>query len=137
MTYINSFITASEDSGTFHSVVPQPHGERIPLHLIQYNLLVHHPYYYDHNSLIFEVYLIQKGKSADMAQDERKQLWDELFSKNHPCMRNSLLVTKYGFGVHYNHDGKMALYPIESNEYKQWAADPAIHKIKGMLTSQS
>jgi hypothetical protein len=137
MSYINSFIAISEDSSVEHSIIPQPRGERIPIHLLQYNLLSQHPYLYDHFSLIFEIFLIQKGVSPQINEEERKQLWNELFSKGHPCMRASALVKQYGFGVHYDKNGKMALFPVESDEYKQFLADPAIHKINGMRKSRA
>ena len=36
-------------------------------------------------------------------------------------MRASALPKKYGWGVHYDSDGEMAIYPVESDEYRRMA----------------
>jgi hypothetical protein len=50
----------------------------------------------------------------------------ELLSKPHPCLRASMLPKKFGWGVHYDSEGRIALYGKESPEYRTWAstADP-------------
>lgn len=36
---------------------------------------------------------------------------------DHPCLRASLLPKRFGWGVHYNTEGKISLYGKESPEY--------------------
>ena len=122
MSYINTFILVSQDCPVSEAEIPLPRGNAKPMHLIQYELLQQHPYTYDHEELIFEVHLRHK-ELMHLAKDERKALWDEMFSKGHPCMRASALVKRYGFGAHYNEKGKIAIYPVESAKYKALAAD--------------
>lgn len=122
MSYINTFILVSQDCPVDTAEVPLPRGVSKPMHLIQYELLQEQPYQYDHEQLIFEVHLRHKDLQS-LAADEKKALWEDMFSKGHPCMRASALVKRYGFGAHYNEAGKIAIYPVESAKYKMLAAD--------------
>ena len=49
----------------------------------------------------------------------------ELFAKPQACMRASSLPKRYGWGVHYDEQGRLALYGVESAEYGRFAAGEA------------
>jgi len=134
MSYSNTFIHVSADCPVDHSEIPKEKNGKKPVHLIQYELLTKNPYKYDHEHLIFEVYLRHKGLQP--AKDEQKELWEQLFSKGHPCLRASALIKRYGFGAHYNEEGKIALYPMESKAYKEFAADASLSHYAGMKTKR-
>jgi hypothetical protein len=36
------------------------------------------------------------------------------------CLRASMLPKKYGWGIHFNSEGKMALVPMESPDYQSF-----------------
>jgi hypothetical protein len=38
--------------------------------------------------------------------------------KEHACLRSSPLAKKYGFGLLFDREGRVALCPMESTEYK-------------------
>ncbi|WP_342481620.1 DUF6157 family protein [Paenibacillus sp. FSL L8-0340] len=38
------------------------------------------------------------------------EIWGALFSKSNPCLRASMLSKRYGWGMHFNDEGKIALY---------------------------
>lgn len=102
-----------------------------PIHLLQYELLTEQPYRYNHKELTFEVYLRRAG-IEHISPMEKQDIWDQLFTKGHPCLRASSLTKRYGFGAHYDADGKIGIYPMESSEYQQFVNDPAIKKIFAM-----
>lgn len=60
MSYINTFIKVSEDCPVMQSEIPADKPDKKPAHLIQYELLTQKPYTYDHEGLIYEVYIRQK-----------------------------------------------------------------------------
>jgi hypothetical protein len=66
----------------------------------------------------------------------RQELWAELFQKGHPCMRASALTKRYGWGAHYNQHGKIALYPMESEEYQQFVQAPTGIKVLGAMRTK-
>ncbi|MEM7347729.1 MAG: DUF6157 family protein, partial [Chloroflexota bacterium] len=99
MPYTNTFITVAEDCPlTENSEIPVSNRAKKPMHIIQYELLTENPYKYSHQALIFEVYLEKEGIEI-ASEDERQEIWDQLFAKEHPCLRASALTKRYGFGA--------------------------------------
>ncbi|MCP4429329.1 MAG: hypothetical protein GY803_33010 [Chloroflexi bacterium] len=119
MSYTNTFIQVSEDCPTSSGIVPVAKSKRTPIHLIQYELLSQNPYTYDHRELIFEVHVRRSGISQDELSNRRAEIWDDLFQKGHPCLRVSALTKRYGWGAHYDENGKIALYAMEAERYQQ------------------
>lgn len=120
MSYINTFIQVAPDCPVTRSVVPTARNESKPIHVIQYELLSEYPYRFTHEDLLFEVHIRHKGIASDDLAARRVEIWAELFQKKHPCLRASMLPKKYGWGVHFNTEGKIALYGMESEEYQRF-----------------
>ena len=49
----------------------------------------------------------------------------------------SPLAKRYGWGIHNNAEGKIALIAIESPEYEQLLNDPRITKIKAFRSTRA
>jgi len=58
-------------------------------------------------------------------------------SKGHPHLRVSPLAKRYGWGIHNNADGKIALIAVESPAYKQLLDDTGTTKIKAFRSSRA
>ncbi len=136
MSYSQTFITIAPDCPVDKAEVPIPKKDSAPAHLIQYRLLTEKPYQFSHEDLIFEVFVRQKGIPQYVPDTEGQKIREELFSKGHPCLRASALTKRYGFGAHYNGEGKIALYPVESEEYKAFLQNERIKKIPAMRTKR-
>ncbi len=61
-----------------------------------------------------------------------KRLRDEFFAKPYACMRASPLTKQYGWGAHYDEKGRIAIYPVESEEYRRLVKDKNIKKFSAM-----
>jgi hypothetical protein len=120
LSYVNTFIKVAADCPVEHSVVPVAKKEAKSAHMIQYELLTERPYFYGHESLIYAVHLLHKGIPLDESADFLLQVREELFKKSHPCLRASMLPKKYGWGVHYNEDGRIAIYGMETPQYQEF-----------------
>jgi hypothetical protein len=120
MSITDTFVRVSADCSVEHSVVPVGKKETKSVHQIQYELLTERPYYYTHEDLIFQVYLVHKGIPLDDPEISLVSIREELFKKPHACLRASMLPKQYGWGVHYDADGRIALYGMESPEYGQF-----------------
>jgi hypothetical protein len=116
----DTFVRVSADCSVVHSVVPIGKKETKSVHQIQYELLTERPYYYTHEELIFQVHLIHKGIPSDDPEISLESVREQLFSKPHACLRASMLTKQYGWGVHYDAEGRIALYGMESPEYDQF-----------------
>jgi len=116
--YIDTLIKVAADCPVSKSEIPVARNKTKPAHLLQYELLIQKPYAYSHEELIYQVHVLQKEIPESMLETESENIKAELFSKGHPCMRASSLTKRYGWGAHYNQDGKIAIYPMESAAYQ-------------------
>lgn len=117
MSYTDTFIRIAEDCPVETGTIPVSDRLLPPAHVIQYHLLADSPYRYNHEELLCQVYVRHKAIPEAEHESRREEIWTALFSKNHPCLRASMLPKKYGWGVHYDAEGKIALYAKESPEY--------------------
>ncbi|MBW7475451.1 hypothetical protein K0T92_11885 [Paenibacillus oenotherae] len=115
--YYNTFITIASDCPADYGMIPldKKTGKTKPG--IEYELVANHPYEYTQEELLFEVHVRHKEITAEELAERGTQLKDEFFQKPQACLRASMLPKKYGWGIHFNQDGKMALVPMESADY--------------------
>ncbi|MCD8540630.1 MAG: DUF6157 family protein, partial [Leadbetterella sp.] len=93
---------------------------------MQYELLARNPYKYTSDDIFFKVFA---GRN-DLTEAECKQAREQFFSKGQPCFRASPLTKTYGFGIHSDSKGKVALFGMETDEYQDFLADPKVKKSK-------
>jgi len=119
----------SADCPITQSEIPVVKGDKKPMHVIQYELLTQAPYRYNHQELTFEVYVRHKAIPPEEVAAHRQELWANLFQKGHPCMCASALTKRYGWGAHYDQQGKIALYVMESDEYQHFIRASEVTKL--------
>ncbi len=129
--YINTFIEVSEDCPVSVSQTPPEKKEKTVANL-QYEQLIKNPYQYTSDDIIFESYVIKNDISEGEKSDERVKF----FSKGQPCFRSSTLAKRYGFGFHHNDTGKVAIFPIESEEYQNLVQNDSVKKVKAMRSKR-
>ncbi len=132
MCYRNTFIMVSEDSTAVSGVVPVPRHGKPTIASIEYELITSDPYSYTQEDVQFKTYVIKNQiDSGDM-----EGLWDEFFAKPKACFRASPLVKSYGWGIHYDEQGKIALYDVSSEAYRQFVQSEGIALLKGMRSKR-
>ena len=134
MGYVQTLITVSADCPLRQSAVPQPVRGRETVACIQHRLISSAPYRLTEEELLFSVYCIQNTIPQDA--EHRKALWSAFFSTPKACLRASPLPKNYGWGIHYDADGKIALYAMESEAYQRLLMDDAVVKRKGMRSAK-
>lgn len=127
--YYNTFIEVAEDCPVTTAEIPTPrkNGAKT-IALYQYEMISRHPYRYTSDDVIFGVY----SRRNDIPEAEKETERERFFSKGQPCLRSSPLGKRFGWGVHSNVDGKVAIYAVESEEYKRLASDDDIRHTKAM-----
>lgn len=117
--YYNTFIAVSADCPADRGTIPpeKQGGKTKPR--IEYELISQNPYAYTQKELLFAVYVRHKGISPEEAE-QQGNLREEFFAKPKACMRASMLPKKYGWGLHFDEEGKIALIPMESPEYRDF-----------------
>jgi hypothetical protein len=129
--YFNTFIEVAEDTKAELGTKP-PTKENKTVAEMQYELLSKNPYKFTSDDIFFQVY----ADRNDLTEAEYAQAREQFFSKGQPCFRASPLTKTYGFGIHSDSDGKIALFGMESDEYQKFLTDKNIKKVKAMKSSK-
>ena len=129
--YFNTFIEAAEDCPVKSAEVPLQKGDNPTIANIQFDMIAANPYLYNSDDVIFKGYAI-KNNLVNNIETERELF----FSKGQACLRCSPLTKRYGWGVHSNSEGKIAIFPMESAEYQQFVEDEKVNNIKAMRSKR-
>ena len=125
--YFDTFIEVAPDTKVSCGT-PPPSKEKKTVAQLPYELIGNNPYQFSSDDILFQVY----ADKHDLKESEYKQAREQLFSKGQPCMRTSPLAKTYGYGIHSDSDGKIALYGMETREYANFMKDPGVVKVKAM-----
>lgn len=130
--YYNTFIEIAEDSPTQTGEIPPIKEDAKTVANMQFEMVAQNPYQYTSDDILFQVFASRK----DLAQTEYTEARAQFFSKGQPCFRASPLTKRYGWGVHYNAEGKMAIYGADSEEYKRFVEDKSLKVVKAMKSAK-
>ena len=116
LNYYDTLIAVAGDCPVDHSVVPTPRAGKPTVASLQYEMLRGNPHVLTQEDVLFESWLARQELPED--RRDRPRLKREFFSKPQACLRSSPLPKKYGWGLLFDGDGKVALLPMESAEYQ-------------------
>ncbi|MFS0780491.1 DUF6157 family protein [Bacillus sp. 1P06AnD] len=133
MSYKNTFISISEDSDNDSAIVPAPRNNKPTIASIEYGLIKENPYRYTEADIQFKTHLMKNELEATNFPDGLREAFS---SKPKACFRASPLVKKYGWGIHYNQEGKLALYGVNSEQYNQFLHSSEVTQLKGMRSKR-
>ncbi|MEV4660039.1 DUF6157 family protein [Micromonospora sp. NPDC049301] len=112
--YVDTFIQVAEDSTVSSAAVP-PKRTTPGIAELTFRMIAEAPYRYTSDDVIFTVWADRRG----IPEAERAAARDEFFAKGQPCLRASDLGKRYGWGIHADSAGRVALVPLGSTEYAQ------------------
>lgn len=130
--YYNTFIQIAEDCPIDQAAIPPLKPNKKSIANYQFEMICNHPYQYNSDEIIFSIFAIRK----EIPSMELEAARDQFFSKGQPCLRSSPLPKRYGWGIHYNEEGKVAIYAIDSEEYQKLSQDSSLDQIKAMRSSR-
>lgn len=126
--YLNTLIEIADDClATAGEVPPLKPGPKT-VATLQFEMLQGRPYAFTSDEVLFAVFAGRNAIPDDDLEEERALF----FSKGQPCFRASPLPKRYGWGVHSDEAGRIAIYGVESAEYQRLVADPSVTKTKAM-----
>jgi hypothetical protein len=130
--YENTFVAIADDSPAKNGEIPPAKGGAKTVANLQFNMVIEHPYKYTSDDVIFAVFALRNGVPKNELEEARTQF----FSKGQPCFRASALTKRYGWGVHSDTDGKIALYACETKEYQRLLTDKKLKVVKAMKSAK-
>lgn len=130
--YTDTFIEIAEDSPINNGDMPPLKGEKKSVANLQFEMVYDNPYQFTSDEVLFSVFARRKGFTNSELEEQR----EIFFSKGQPCFRASPLTKRYGWGVHSDENGKIALFGAETEEYKQFLNNADIDKVKAMRSKR-
>jgi Family of unknown function (DUF6157) len=134
--YRDTFIQVAEDCEATAGVVPPTRAGKPTVAGLQYDMIFNNPYAYTSDDVIFATSAAGRSLDAAATQKQRQQARDAFFSKGQACMRASALPKQFGWGVHSDLRGHIAIYPVESPRYRQLVDDPNIKQLRAMRSKR-
>jgi hypothetical protein len=131
--YLHTFIEVAEDCPVATAQVPPLKGRDRTVANILFDLLVDAPYKLTSDDVLFQVHALRN----ELSRAELASAREEFFSKGQACLRASPLSKRYGWGVHCDALGRVAIVARESSEYTRLAGDPKLAHVKAMRTRRS
>ncbi len=132
--YYNTFIQIAEDCPVTGAEVPPLKGNDKTIANLHFEMAMHNPYKYTSDDIIFHAYAFKNGISGKASLAAAREAF---FSKGQACLRASPLTKRYGWGVHSNAEGKIAIYDADSKEYRQFLKDKTIKQLKAMRSKKT
>lgn len=130
--YENTFIAIADDCPAAIGEIPPLKGAAKTVANMQFDMVIDNPYKYTSDDVLFGVYAARNAVPKNELEEARARF----FSKGQPCLRASALTKRYGWGVHSDEDGKIALYACETKEYKRLLADKKLKVVKAMKSTK-
>jgi len=121
--YFNTFIAVAPDTVAKASQTP-PNSIKCSVARKEWEILSKNPYTYTGDDIAF----MTRGMGFE---------WDEFFARGQACFRTSALCKRYGYGIHFDNDGKIALIPMESEAYKLFLNDANIKQTQSMRNKKN
>lgn len=130
--YQNTFIEVAEDCPSTTGEIPPLKGENKTIANIEFEMISKNPYKYSSDDVLFQVF----ADRNDLTKSDYKDARTKFFSKGQACLRASPLTKRYGWGIHNNENGKIALYGMETPEYEKYSKDENLKIVKAMRSSR-
>jgi len=129
--YQDTFIEVADDCPVPAGEAPPAKGDAKTIAQIQFDIISKHPYQFTSDDVLFQVF----AERNDLTKAQYKEERVKFFSKGQPCFRASPLTKRYGWGVHSNEEGKIALCAVDSPEYERFLNDGGLKILKAMKSS--
>jgi len=130
--YYNTLIIIAEDCPATVAVVPPVKEHTSTVANLQFEMIGNHPYQYTSDDVVFQVYAVKNH----ISKSDMKAARDVFFSRGQACLRCSPLCKRYGWGIHSDAEGKVALYAVDSKEYSDLLQQDGIKLVKAMRSKK-
>ncbi len=114
MNYVNTLIAVAPDCPVTEALPPPRRGTKASVAQIEFELLSKNPYGYTQEEVLWRTHVRHKGLSRAEATRAARS---SFLSRPQPCLRSSPLAKRYGWGLHFDREGKVAMVAIESRKY--------------------
>ena len=133
----NTFIRVAEDCPARTGEEPSLRGGQPTVATLQYAMIAKSPYTYTSDDVIFATSAAGRELDAKASKKQRSLARAAFFSKGQACLRASPLGKRFGWGVHADADGRVAIYAVDSKRYQALAADTKLAQTRAMRSRRA
>lgn len=131
--YTNTFIAVAEDCRAGTGQVPPERTKAPTVARVQYDMLASSPGRWTQEDVLLASAPNVRGRDLDQTELDRVRA--EYFAVPRACLRASPLPKTFGWGLHYDADGRITLHAVDSPEYARLSADPSLQQLRAMRSS--
>ena len=118
VNYMDTLVAVAPDSPAEKVMVPRTGPGRVSIAEIQFDLLTRGPYRHTQEEVLWRTHVRHKALTGAAANRAARL---SFLAKPHPCLRSSPLPKRYGWGLYFDSQGKVALVARASKQYASLA----------------
>ncbi len=119
---VRRIVLVAEDSPAAAPTPPPARRATPTAAEVQYALLAAEPFRWTENEVLFESWWRRQDRAATASAEEKEQARAAFLATPRPCLRASPLPQRYGWGLVFDEDDRVALCPVDSPQYRALAA---------------
>ncbi|SFN73965.1 hypothetical protein SAMN05216330_101424 [Bradyrhizobium sp. Ghvi] len=132
----DTFIRVAEDCPARSGEEPPARAGRPTVAALQYAMIAGAPYRYTSDDVIFATSAQGRELGAKATKSEKNAARAAFFSRGQACMRASGLGKRYGWGVHADREGRIAIYAVDSDRYQVLSRDSRLTQTRAMRSKR-
>lgn len=133
LNYYDTFISVAADTRALGGTEPPANGS---VARTQFEMLAEHPYAFTQEQVLFETSAAVRH-AGGLEPDERARLHAEFVGRPQACLRASPLPKTYGWGLHFDAAGRVALCGLGSSEYDAFTGDESLTQLAAMRSRRA
>jgi len=133
----NTFIRVAEDCPAHTGEEPPLRGGQPTVATLQYAMIAESPYTYTSDDVVFATSAAGRELDAKATKKQRSLAREVFFSRGQACLRASPLGKRFGWGVHADAEGRVAICAVGSKRYQALAANPEITQVRAMRSKRA
>lgn len=137
VNYCDTFIAVAPDSTATHAEIPPLRAGKPTIARIQFAMIHEDPYRYTSEDVLFASSPEGRHLDDSINEDDRLQLQARFFEAPRACLRASPLPKRFGWGLHFDRRGRVAVYGVDSDGYRDFVADPTLQQLAAMRSRRS
>jgi hypothetical protein len=119
---IRRIVLVAEDCPAQEGETPGPGRSGPTVAQVQYDLLAAEPFRWTEDDVLFESWWRRQDAAATASAADKEHARADYLARPRPCLRASPLPMRYGWGLVFDDQDRVALCPVGSPEYRALAA---------------
>jgi len=134
--YENTFIAVAEDCRATSGEVPSRRTGAPTVAGTQYEMLAAAPGRWTQEDVLLACSPDVRGR-GDLGAQELERLREQYFAQPRACLRASPLPKSFGWGLHYDAQGRITLHAVDTPEYERLRGDRSLTQVRAMRSRRA